>query len=448
MRQLQKVLWSKGTLLNPQHLQLQDRYLEELVEFRLNALTFCPWGFRRLSIDAQALAGGTLVVTDAAGLLPDGLVFDVPHADAAPAPLPLGDHWRPDQAELLVHLAIPEHRYGGHNVSSRNGTADTRYIADVMLIRDENTGLAEKPIQVARRNLRLLAEGESLEGTVSMPLARVRRDAAGALELDPTYIPPVVALEASAVLLTMARRLVELLAAKSSALSAMRRQRSGWLADFGISDVEHFWLLYTVNTSLPHFRHLYDARGSHPARLFTAMLELAGTLMTFGDARIGDLPEYSHADLTTCFTRLDLLTRQLLDTAVPQHHVSLPLHRTRPTVYETALTEERFLTAPQVYIAIAAAGQEDLVRQVPQRLKIGAADTIERLIRSAVGGVPLAHVPSPPRSIPIKLNYHYFALQRKGEDWDAIRMSRTLAVYAPKELGEPEMEVVILLPEK
>ena len=79
MRQLQRVLWSKGTLLNPQHFQLQDRYLEELLDFRLHALTFCPWGFSRLRIDADALSAGTVVVGDAAGLLPDGLVFDMPN---------------------------------------------------------------------------------------------------------------------------------------------------------------------------------------------------------------------------------------------------------------------------------------------------------------------------------------------------------------------------------
>jgi hypothetical protein len=70
MRQLQRVLWSKGVLLNPQHLQMQDRYLEELLAFRLDALTFRPWGFSRLELDREALAGGVLVVNSAAGLMP------------------------------------------------------------------------------------------------------------------------------------------------------------------------------------------------------------------------------------------------------------------------------------------------------------------------------------------------------------------------------------------
>ena len=147
MTQLQKVLWTKGVLLNPQHLQAQDRYLESLLEFRLNALAFCPWGFSRLAVDREALAGGLFALTEAAGLLPDGLVFDVGGADAAPAPLPIGEHWRPDQTELVLYLAIPEQRPGRQSVSTRAGDRDTRYIAEVVLLRDDNTGLAEKPIQ-------------------------------------------------------------------------------------------------------------------------------------------------------------------------------------------------------------------------------------------------------------------------------------------------------------
>src|SRR5262249_53467445 len=51
MRQMQPVLWTKGLVLSPQHLQIQDRYYEDLIDFRLNMLTFSPWGFQRLAID-------------------------------------------------------------------------------------------------------------------------------------------------------------------------------------------------------------------------------------------------------------------------------------------------------------------------------------------------------------------------------------------------------------
>jgi type VI secretion system protein ImpJ len=36
------------------------------------------------------------------------------------------------------------------------------------MIRDENSGLLEKPVQLARKNLRVLLEGENLEGNTVM----------------------------------------------------------------------------------------------------------------------------------------------------------------------------------------------------------------------------------------------------------------------------------------
>ena len=118
MRQLQPVLWTKGVLLTPQHLQMQDRFLEDLLEFRLSGLTFAPWGFHHLTVDREALAGGAFALTAASGILPDGLLFDIPGADAAPPPKPLEGAIQPDQEGLTVYLAVPEYRNGGLNVAA------------------------------------------------------------------------------------------------------------------------------------------------------------------------------------------------------------------------------------------------------------------------------------------------------------------------------------------
>src|SRR6266446_6070222 len=275
MRQLQPVLWTKGVLLTPQHLQMQDRFLEDLLEFRLSALAFAPWGFHRLTVDREALAAGRLALAAASGIFPDGLLFDIPEADPAPPPKALEGCFQPDQETLTVYLAAPEYRYGGLNVAGTAGNRNARYVAEVLVRRDENTGLTEKPILVARKNFRLLAEGDSLEGQLALPVARVTRAATGEHQLDLRFVPPLIDIAASDYLLSIARRLVELLSAKSSMLADRRRQKNQSLAEFGISDVANFWLLYTVNTYMPSLRHLFEARRGHPRDLFTAMLSLA-----------------------------------------------------------------------------------------------------------------------------------------------------------------------------
>jgi type VI secretion system protein ImpJ len=51
----------------------------------------------------------------------------------------------------------------------------------------------------------------------------------------------------------------------------------------------------------------------------------------------------------------------------------------------------------------------------------------------------------PPRSIPVKLRHQYFAIEQSGEVWDSVLRARNFAVYAPAEILNPQMELIILL---
>jgi type VI secretion system protein ImpJ len=197
MRILQPVIWSKGTFLSPQHMQIQDRFTESVLQFRLEALQFRPWGFSRLKINQDALAAGRLAIHEAAGLFPDGLPFDIPHSDPAPPVKPLAGYFDPDQKSLDVYLAIPDFRISGVNLSVRERGMDTRYVAEVASFRDENSGASEKPVQYARKNFRLLVEGEPRGGAVCMPVARVLRISGDTFELDPKFAPPLLDFTAS-----------------------------------------------------------------------------------------------------------------------------------------------------------------------------------------------------------------------------------------------------------
>jgi len=368
MRQLQKVLWTKGVLLAPQHLQLQDRFVEDLLSFQLSALQANPWGFSVLEIDREMLDSGVLAISACQGLFADGLAFEMPGLDPLPKPRPLESSWAPDQESVTAYLAISEYRSGGKNVSVDEESSDARYSAEVVFHRDENTGQTEKPVQVARKNLRILLEGESLDGNAVIPLANVFRTEDGGYDLDPNFVPPVVDIGASHLLMAIARRLVELLSARSAELSRTRRQRGQDLADFGISDVANFWLLYTVNTYLPVLRHIFEVRRGHPTHLFEAMLSMAGALTTF--AKEGDpttLPTYDHGDLSSCFGDLDERLRTLLETVVPQNYRAIVLRPAKPFVYAAAL-ESSLLSAKQIFLAVSSeAGRTNLPELTLQR---------------------------------------------------------------------------------
>jgi type VI secretion system protein ImpJ len=51
----------------------------------------------------------------------------------------------------------------------------------------------------------------------------------------------------------------------------------------------------------------------------------------------------------------------------------------------------------------------------------------------------------PPAAIPTKLDNQYFTLNQAGPLWDAIMLSRQIAVHAPGDIVDPKMEIVIVL---
>src|SRR5579864_2570697 len=171
MKRLQPVIWTKGTFLTPQHLQVQDRFLEDALQFRLQTLKYCAWGFSELVIDQQKLATGQFAISRASGIFPDGLLFDIPDADPTPASRALAEAFEPGVKSLHVYLTVPDYRQRGLNVAIGQRDTGARYVAEVATFRDENTGNSEKPVQVARKNLRFMVEGENREGNSALRIA-------------------------------------------------------------------------------------------------------------------------------------------------------------------------------------------------------------------------------------------------------------------------------------
>jgi type VI secretion system protein ImpJ len=446
MRRLQPVLWTKGTLLSPQHLQLQDRFTEDTLQFWLEALAFSPWGFSELQLDQEALGSGLISISSASGIFRDGLLFEIPSADPAPPAKPLAEHFSPGQSSLDVYLAIPHYREGGHNIATANGTTNARYIAASLIAQDELQSGREKPVLVARKEFRLLLESESRQGYSTLRIARVNRTPAGVFRVDPAFVPPLLDLAASPYLMTIARRLFEILGARSTELADSRRRKNESLADFTSSDIASFWMLYTLNTHYPRIRHILESRRGHPEALFSAMATIASALTTLSpDVHPRDLPVYDHDDLSGCFTTLDTKLRNLLDAALPKTHATFSLKQAQASIYAASLAEDRFFQKTRFYLGIRAdMDHGELIRKTPQFVKVAAATHIENMVRHALPALPLTHSQRPPANLPVKPDFEYFSIAQSGQVWEAMTRARNVAAYVPADFPGVELELVVL----
>lgn len=449
VRQLQRVLWTKGTFLTPQHLQLQDKYVENLLHFQLESLSFCLWGFASLQIDENKLREGQFSVSQARGIFPDGLFFDAPEADELPPSRTIGDLFSEQKRQVAIYLSVPEHRDNGINVGATQDTK-TRFLPEFRMVRDENSGASDKPVQIARKNFKLLVEGENQEGSSILQIAVVERTSSGTYKISPAFIPPMIDIHGNDYLRGILRSLVETLSARASALASTRRQKNQSLADFTVSDVASFWLLYTINYHLPLFRHLFHRHVVQPEQLFSAMLSLAGALTTFSTAVAPrDLPAYDHESLGKCFSDLEKKISFLLETVIPVNYISLPLKLVQPSLYAASIDDDKYLHDCRMYLAVSVdISDSELVSRAPGAFKVGAAGNVDEMIRQALPGLKTTYLASPPAEIPVRLKYKYFSLELTGKVWEGVQRARNLAVYVPTDFPNPQLELIILLPKR
>jgi type VI secretion system protein ImpJ len=450
MSSQRKVLWNEGMLLTPHHFQQWDNYHEEQLHARLASLFPYEWGILDLQLSAESIANGFVDLLRCRAVMPDGLIVNVPERDAAPDRRAVENHFDPDAERLAVYLAVPSMRAGAANVQADGGERGPmlRYWQEAASVADETTGRNEQQIAFARSNLRLLFGDEVRDGYSSVKIADIVRTATGQLAYEENYIPPALDVAASPWLANTLRQIVEILIAKSSSLAEQRRQRTTSLADFTTSEVAVFWLLNTVNSSTPALAHLLRTRPVHPERFYAELAGLCGRLMTFSaDRHPKEIVRYEHTDLFMTFSQLAADVRALLETVIPTRCVQVPLESTRESVYVGRVEDERLLAEAEFFLGVSAKVSEgQLIERAPRVIKFASRDVIDAVIGSGLPGVTLSHASPPPSPIPTRVGFHYFRLDREGVFWNAVRDSRSVAVYVPDELPGERIELYAVKP--
>ncbi len=441
-----KVVWNEGMLLTPHHFQQWDNYHEGLLNSRVEALMPYPWGVLKLRLSEAALAKGSCEVSECSAVMPDGLPVDIPHADAAPAPRPVGDLVGAEGGEGLgVYLCVPALRAGAPNFQSNGGErrAFVRFSQEPARVKDETTGENEQQLSFARSNLRLMFDGESLEGYHSLRVAKIGRTPAGALAYDEKYIPPALDVAASPWLARALRDLFDILTVKSDSLAEQHSQNV-------TSDVKAFWLLHTVNSFIPVLGHMLRTQPVHPERLYVELATLCGQLMTFADGRHPqEIVPYDHLDLYVTFSRLFSDLRELLEIVIPSRCMPIELKRISESVY-AGRVPEGLPAETEFYLAVKAkvsGGQ--IIDRAPLVFKIASRDIILRVSDKSVPGLDIEYVAAPPQPpLPPLTGFHVFQFERAGLYWDSISRSGTVAVYVPSEFHEPQLLLFAVKPAK
>ena len=432
-----KVIWSEGMLLQPQHLQQHDRYLQSLLETRVGALRPYSWGFSSLKIDEQQLALGKLSLLACSAVLPDGTPLYLPADDDLPLPLDIPE----DTRNALVVLALPVRRPGIAEVSNESAQDNfARYRSAEHEAWDSNGEDSSALMQIGKLRLRLALESEVVNAYTSIGVARIiERRSDNRVILDPEYCAPCLDYRAAPRLGAFVDELVGLLHQRGEALSNRLCQPGAG----GAAEIADFLLLQLINRVEPFFAHLAILAGLHPEELYRAMVQLAGEMSTFSQAnkRAIQYPAYRHDRLRESFAPVMEDLRKSLSIVMDAHAIPIPLEERQFGIRVAVMPDAELLKSATFVLAVNAQMPAEAVRSgFPPKVKIGTVEKIRDLVNLQLPGIQLRPLPVAPRQLPFHAGFTYFELDRNSEFWKQLANSAGFAMHVAGEFPGLQME--------
>lgn len=447
MKFLSRVVWSEGMYLSPHHFQTQSRYFEDSMSFLASSLWREPWGLLHAELDAKSIRNGTAALLHASGIFPDGLAFELPNSDPPPPIRNLLEVFPSTDAVLPIYLAVPARKDNGFDCDLTSMPDSSRFSRMQRVLRDETNGIDEREIDLGQKNIRLMTEAELTPDLLSIPIAHILRDGHGHLVCDEEFIPPCLRLSASEPLLLLVRRLIDAIGEKSAIVSRSARRQGRFEAGTGALDVANYWFLHALHNALPPLQHLATTTHAHPEGVFVELSRLAGALCTFAvDSDPRQLPTYDHRNPGPAFRALDAHIRRHLEIVVPSNTVALQFQPAEPYMHGADITDERCLRRSRWILGIRSdLGESDLLKQVPRLVKVCSLKFVPELVKRALPGLTLTHLPIPPSAIRAEADMQYFAIDTTGPCWEHILQTRQVGIYIPGEISRPEFDLTIIV---
>lgn len=435
-----KVLWTEGMFLRPQHFQQQERFIQTWVESRFGNLCCYSWGVTELTIDEPLLLLGKFSVLSGRGVFPDGTPFNIPDIDPSPEPLEI----KPDTKNEILYLVLPITPKNSQEVQD-NADSDElkRYRLKEIETKDLHSKLENNNaiIQSGELNTLLRLSSQDLDAYVYIPIAKIIECKADKqIIIDNTLIPSCINCKASNQLVNFIEEVTGLLHHKGEYLS----KRLGSPGAGGTSEIVEFLLLQIINRHEPLFIHYTSLTQLHPETLFRSLIQLSGELATITKTnhRPQANPLYDHYNLSACFEPVMAKLRENIQWVSETRAVPIPLEKHKHGIQTATINDPHLLRSAEFVLAVSAQiPLTKLQTNFPRQTAIGTIEKLRDLVMSQVPGIVLDPLSVAPRQIPYHKGMTYFQLDKKHELWKQIQKAGSLAIHVSGDYPELELEL-------
>lgn len=433
-----RVIWSEGLFIKPQHFQQQFRYTENQFKQQIGCINEYLYGLSSLEINTEYLSFGRISLVSASGMTPDGTAFDFPLQDDLPQPLDVTDAAFANQ---IIYLAIPLREDSMKEITWQDDLGHSRYKASNQTVRDVHSRDGDDvQLDVAKVNLRLMFEREDRSAFSALPIARIlEKRPDGSVVLDPEFMPCSMTVKVIPHLYRFVGEMGGLMRERAKNIS----ERLGAPGQSGVAEVTDFMLLQVLNRVHQWFTHLSRLSVLHPERLYEALLQVASELITYtDDSRLPQVfPAYEHENPQRCFAPLIHSMQLSLSTVLEPRAVAIPLEKRKFGLMGAAISDRTLLESADFIIAVKAnLALDTLKKQFVQQTKVASVERIRDLISLQIPGIPLISLPAVPRQLPYHAGFTYFQLDRNSDSWSMISESNGFAFHVAGDIPNLELQ--------
>ncbi|WP_087020903.1 type VI secretion system baseplate subunit TssK [Thaumasiovibrio subtropicus] len=436
MSEFDRVAWSEGMFLRPQHFQQQERFIKRESALLHENLRQYSWGVASLELDASLLKIGQFAITECVAVLPDRSIINIPERDLAPQPISVDKSIN----GMLVYLLIPHNKTRELNVADEESNAITRYRFHDHNLVDETDGQDEETVQLAKLNCSLKLTNEPVSGFHSIPVARVNSvTGEGEIVLDATFVPPSISVSGNPVLAKYLKDVIAMLQLRADAIASRMSQGKG-----NATSAADFMMLQVLNRYESTLKLLAQSEGVHPFDLCVQFYGLIGELSAFTakNKRPPELPAYNHQELPQMFSAAFNVLNHCLSVVLEQTATRLPMEETQFGIRVSPIADKKMLASGQFVLAVKAdIDTEEIRRRLPAQIKIGPVEHIRDLVNNQLQGIGVSPLPVAPRQIPYHAGFQYFELDKTNDYWSRLSASGGIALHLSGQYPSLEIEL-------
>lgn len=447
------ILWRHGLFLQPQHLQLNDLFLESRLAPLWEFVQPYFWGVAELDIQESALATMSFEILSGKFLFPSGVYALFP-GNAVVERRSFEDAWENWDKPITIYLGLRTMSQMEPNVTvvdELSGLADikTRFVATSALeeVCDLHLNGQAGQVQVMQYQLRLFWETEKalLDNYEIIPIAKLEK-ITERVRLLPSFVPPVLSLRSSDRLFAMVRDIRDRLAARGRQLEGYKRLKNLETGDSESRYISYIMALSCLNRHIPVLAQMCETGTANPHDAYLALRQLVAELSTFstsidamGETLSGEkVPPYNHTLLWDCFNSVQNAIELALADFITGPEYIIPLEREEDRFLAEKLSEDVFQPRNHYYLVFwTALDLHQILESLAHLTRVSSLSYMPTITKRALAGIELSFLAQPPREALGDANSYFFRLNDTDKQWEYVVAERCLAMQwegAPKDL--------------